>query len=129
MPYHQSQPSPVRQADSPRGLDTCGSPVGRAGREEDAMELQGPEITAVAVAAMSWETMEPHERAAAYLAATFSPGRRIIPFHNIAFKKARDLRLVEHDGSMHDLCFRGLEVALSRDQKRRELEAAEGSRS
>lgn len=33
-------PSPARQADSPRGLDTCGSPAGRAGRSKAAMDIQ-----------------------------------------------------------------------------------------
>ena len=47
----KNPPSPVRQADSPRGLDTCGSPAGRAGRSSAGIETEETPLYAVVFAA------------------------------------------------------------------------------
>jgi hypothetical protein len=75
--------------------------------------LQGPEIGAVAVAKMSWETLSDEQLLAAYMGATFHDRPRLEP-QNIAWALARDLNLVSEDGSMHDLTFKGLELAVER---------------
>lgn len=78
-----------------------------------SMPLQKAELGAVALAKMSWETLSDEQLLAAYMGATFHNRPRLEP-QNVAWEVARDLNLVSEDGSMHDLTFKGLELAVER---------------
>lgn len=69
---------------------------------------------AVVVASISWQSLAPAERAAAFLAATASEGPPYrLPKENIAFEPALQLSLVDSEGRMREEVFEGLQWALS----------------
>lgn len=78
------------------------------------MSYQGPEIAAIAAAQMSWKSLPSAQLFAAYMAASFYGGTHtpVIPENNIAYQTCRDLALIGPDGKMHELTFKGLELAI-----------------
>lgn len=75
--------------------------------------MEKVEQTAIMVSVMNWETLQPHELAAAYLAVTLGSSNTI-PENNVSFAAARDLNLIDENGRMHELTRQGLEIAVSR---------------
>lgn len=79
--------------------------------------MSATENAVIARAAHLWDTLTDEQLLAAHLGATFEARLTSLRPENLAFQAALGLGLIDANGEMHELTFKGLELAVRRAWK------------